>query len=160
MSIFGSHLYPLKMSLVICLHGLWFPLTLRLCVQRYANSNSHSSRTRQIFLWEQRITWSDSIAYKSKARCHLFQSCGSIRYNNTWFYVCVLYIRMFCVCRLVYVHQMLQRRTLSKTPLVTKGPTHFEKHFVSFSVTWSIYFGFFSSCMEFHFTGVKPRKEK
>lgn len=55
------------------------------------------------FSFENReITWSDSITYKPKTRCHLFQSCASIRYNNTWLCACVVYKGVSrlppCVC--------------------------------------------------------------
>lgn len=53
------------------------------------NANDYSSRTGQIFLSAQRITWSESITYGSKIPCHLFQLFASIRHNNGWLWVCV-----------------------------------------------------------------------
>lgn len=60
-----------------------------------------------------------------------------------------------CMCTRCYSRELYQRPHWWQ-----KAPTRFEQYFVSSSMTWSIYFGFFSSCTEFHFTGVKSRKEK
>lgn len=126
---FHFHFYPFKMYFCCSFDPAWSLVPVFIEITCY--SNDYSSWTGQLFLSAQRITSSESITYGSKIPCHLFQLFASIRHNNGWLWVCVcvLYIRVFCVCRLVYVHQMLQQRTLSKTPLVTKGPDTLWKTF-------------------------------
>lgn len=113
---------PLKCSIsavLLTLHGLWFQFSLRLCVTQMI---THLEQDRFSFQPRESPDLNPSLM---DPKSHATSSSSLLQLDTIMVgceCVCVLYIRVFCVCRLVYVHQMLQQRTLSKTPLVTKGP--------------------------------------